>query len=228
MKKKRVLEMEMKTKERILEAACRAFAERGFRETTIAMISRAAEANIAAVNYYFGSKDKLYEAVWEYADARAKDIYGTDDPGETPREWLRHFIRNLILMIFDEGPGGWIPRLIRRDVDVEMEGELIKKLRIRFLEPRRQRLENAVGSILNRNPTSFAVRCVTSHIYAMCIFLNIKMRFREHIFGAEMPDRREAEFLIQSMQAFVEGGIEQVRSALKSGALTEETLEGRK
>ena len=53
----------MKTRDRILESACRAFAERGFRETTISDICRAAQANIAAVNYYFGSKEKLYEAV---------------------------------------------------------------------------------------------------------------------------------------------------------------------
>ena len=220
--------MEMTTKERILEAACRAFADRGFRETTIAKICREAEANIAAVNYYFGSKEKLYEAVWEYAIAQAEEIYGPDNTGEPPEEWLRRHSRNLVMMIFDEGPGGWIPRLIRRDIDVEMEGELMENIRSRFLEPHRQQLENAVGSILNRDPASFAVRCVTSHIHAMCIFLNIKMKFRKHIFGAETPDRREIEFLIQSMQEFIEGGIERVRSALKSGRLTEQTLAGNK
>jgi len=220
--------MEMKTKDRILESACRAFAERGFRETTIAAICRAAEANIAAVNYYFGSKEKLYEAVWEYADIQARDIYGIEEPGENPGEWLWEYIRNLILMIFDEGPGGLIPRLIRRDIDADMESELIKKIRVRFLKPRRQQLENAVGGILNRDPASFAVRALTSHIQAGCIFFNIKMRFREHIFGTSSPAPREVEFLIKSMQTFVEGGIEQVRSALKSGRLTEATLEGRK
>lgn len=217
----------MKTKERILEAACRAFAERGFRETTIAAICGEAEANIAAVNYHFGSKEKLYEAVWEYADARSRDIYRIEEPGEKPGEWLRHHISNLILMIFDEGPGGLVLRLIRRDIDNEMENELMKKIRRRFLEPHRKQLETVVGNILNREPASFAVRCVTSHIHAMCIFLNIKMKFRRHIFGTERPDSREIEYLIRSMQKFIEGGIEQVRSALKSGGLTEATLEGR-
>ena len=220
--------MEMTTKERILEAACRAFADRGFRETTIAKICREAEANIAAVNYYFGSKEKLYEAVWEYADASAKDIYGFEEPEDNPEEWILHHIRNIVLMIFDEGPGGLLPRLIRRDIDAAMENELINKMRVRFLEPRRQQLESAVGSILNRDPSNFAVRCVVSHIHAMCIFLNIKIKFRRHIFGAETPAGQEVEFLIRSMQTFVEGGIEQVRSTLKSGELTEITLAGNK
>ena len=214
----------MSTKERILETAGRAFAEHGFKETTIATICREAEANIAAVNYYFGSKDKLYEAVWEYADASAKDIYGFEEPEDNPEEWIRHHIRKIVLMIFDEGPGGLLPRLIRRDIDAALENEFINKMRVRFLDPRRQQLESAVGSILNRAPSNFAVRCVVSHIHAMCIFLNIKIKFRRHIFGAERPAGREVEFLIRSMQTFVEGGIEQVRSALKSGELTEINL----
>jgi TetR/AcrR family transcriptional regulator, regulator of cefoperazone and chloramphenicol sensitivity len=222
---KESFKMEMKTRDRILDAAGRAFAQRGFRETTIAEICRSADANIAAVNYHFGSKEKLYEAVWEYADLQARDIYGIEEPGDNPGEWLRQYIRNLILMIFDEGPGGLIPRLIRRDIDADLESELIKKIRVRFLKPRRQQLENAVGSILNRDPAGFAVRSLTSHIQAGCIFFNRKLRFREHIFGSSAPDPREVEFLIRSMQAFVEGGIEQVRSSLKSGRLTEATLE---
>ncbi|MEA1926612.1 MAG: TetR/AcrR family transcriptional regulator [Candidatus Auribacterota bacterium] len=220
-------EMEMTTKERILEAACRAFADHGFRETTIAAICHAAEANIASVNYYFGSKKNLYESVWEYAYIQARNIYGFGEPGANPEEWLRQYIRNLLLMIFDEGPGGLITRLIRRDIDADLESELLKKIRVRFLKPRRQQLENAVGSILNREPASFAVRSLTSHIQAGCIFFNSKLRFREHIFGSSAPDHREVEFLIRSTQAFVEGGIEQVRSSLESGRLTEATLEGK-
>lgn len=207
-----------------MEAAGRAFAEHGFKETTIATICRGAEANIAAVNYYFGSKDNLYEAVWGYADVSAKDIYGFEEPGENPEEWIRRHIRNIVLMIFDDGPGGLLPRLIRRDIDAAMENELINRMRVRFLKPRRQQMERAVGSVLDRDPSNFAVRCLVSHIHAMCIFLNIKIKFRRHIFGDAAPARREIEFLIQSMQTFVEGGIEQVRSALKSGRLPEITL----
>ena len=215
---------EMKTRDRILEAACREFAALGFRETTIAAICRSAGANIASVNYYFGSKEKLYEAVWEYADRRTREIYPAEEPDGNPEEWLRHYIRDLFLMIFDEGPGGWLPRLIRRDVDEEREGELLKKIRIRFLEPRRRRLEAAVGAILNITPDSFAVRSVTGHIQAVGLFFNRKMRFREHIFNRARPDRGEAEFIIRSMQEFVEGGIERVQSALAAGRLNEKSL----
>ncbi|NWH09686.1 MAG: TetR family transcriptional regulator [Alphaproteobacteria bacterium] len=52
---------------RILEAASRLFAERGFGETTVRDIIFRANVNIAAVNYYFGSKEALYVATIERA-----------------------------------------------------------------------------------------------------------------------------------------------------------------
>ena len=55
------------TREKILDAACQLFAEKGCRSTTVAAICEAAEANIAAVNYYFGSKESLYQEAWRHA-----------------------------------------------------------------------------------------------------------------------------------------------------------------
>jgi AcrR family transcriptional regulator len=55
------------TRERVLEAACQIFADKGFHNTTVADICEKAEANIAAVNYHFGDKESLYDAVWHHA-----------------------------------------------------------------------------------------------------------------------------------------------------------------
>ncbi|WP_415712780.1 TetR/AcrR family transcriptional regulator [Maridesulfovibrio sp.] len=51
------------TKERILEAASRVFCEKGFKATTVRDICAEAEANVAAINYHFGDKLKLYHQV---------------------------------------------------------------------------------------------------------------------------------------------------------------------
>ncbi len=52
------------TKERVLDAAERLFAAHGFHTTSLRAITAEAEANVAAVNYHFGSKDGLIEAVF--------------------------------------------------------------------------------------------------------------------------------------------------------------------
>jgi AcrR family transcriptional regulator len=52
-----------KTEQRLLEAAGEIFAEFGYRAATVRQICEKAGANIAAVNYHFGDKEKLYLAV---------------------------------------------------------------------------------------------------------------------------------------------------------------------
>jgi AcrR family transcriptional regulator len=54
---------ESSTVDRILDAAEHQFAERGF-ATSLRNITAAAEVNLAAVNYHFGSKDGLIRAVF--------------------------------------------------------------------------------------------------------------------------------------------------------------------
>ena len=51
------------TKDRILDAAEALFMEHGFEATSMRQITSEAEVNLAAVNYHFGSKEDLFEAV---------------------------------------------------------------------------------------------------------------------------------------------------------------------
>ncbi len=52
------------TVERILDAAEHLFAEKGFAETSLRLITSKAGVNLAAVNYHFGSKKSLIQAVF--------------------------------------------------------------------------------------------------------------------------------------------------------------------
>ncbi len=52
------------TIDRILNAATILFAERGFSETSLRTITSTANVNLAAVNYHFGSKKELIQAVF--------------------------------------------------------------------------------------------------------------------------------------------------------------------
>ena len=51
------------TKSRILDAAEELFMEHGFEATSLRLITTAAAVNLAAVNYHFGSKEELFQAV---------------------------------------------------------------------------------------------------------------------------------------------------------------------
>ncbi|MCG8670341.1 MAG: TetR/AcrR family transcriptional regulator [Pseudomonadales bacterium] len=63
------------TVERILDAAEALFAERGFAETSLRTITSTAGVNLAAVNYHFGSKKALIQAIFvRYLDPLADAV----------------------------------------------------------------------------------------------------------------------------------------------------------
>src|ERR1700742_1796975 len=92
--------MEEATRDRLLDAAERLFAEHGYQATTMRGLTAEAEANIAAVNYHFGCKQSLLEAVVHralapvVAERRRRSLGGRGGPGP-PAPW---------------GPGGRRPR----------------------------------------------------------------------------------------------------------------------
>ena len=53
-----------RTRERLLEAAERLFAERGFRATSVRALTSEARCNVASVNYHFGGKEGLYREMF--------------------------------------------------------------------------------------------------------------------------------------------------------------------
>lgn len=52
--------------ENILFAAEKLFAEKGFNGTSTREIAKEAQANVSMISYYFGSKEKLFEKIFEF------------------------------------------------------------------------------------------------------------------------------------------------------------------
>jgi len=57
--------MSLDKKEHIMEVAVTLFSEKGYEGTSIRDLAHAADVNIAMINYYFGSKEKLFVALLE-------------------------------------------------------------------------------------------------------------------------------------------------------------------
>ena len=93
------------TKERLLTAASDVFVEKGFRDATVAEICNRAGANISAVNYYFGSKEILYQESWRHSFSQAIASHPQDggvSEDAPAAERLRGQVKALIERITDE------------------------------------------------------------------------------------------------------------------------------
>ena len=82
------------SRERILYAALRLFAEHGFAKTSTREIAKAAGVNIAAISYYFGDKAGLYSATFNEpmggSSADLVQLFGA--PGLDTAEALRLYM----------------------------------------------------------------------------------------------------------------------------------------
>lgn len=107
------------TKERILAAAEALFAQRGFEAASLRQLTASAGVNLAAVNYHFGSKDKLVEEVFrrrlDQLNARRlaalKRVEGL--PETTLEDVLSAFIRPGLDLSHDGG-GSLFMRVLAR------------------------------------------------------------------------------------------------------------------
>ncbi len=80
------------SKTRILEAAKQCFATYGYNGTSVRKICEIADANLALVSYYFGSKEKLYYTVIKYLYLDTNQKLNQSELIEQPKEALRSFI----------------------------------------------------------------------------------------------------------------------------------------
>lgn len=97
---------DMGTRQRILEVARQVFAERGVKEGTVREICGRAGANVAAVNYHFGGKEKLFVAVLADHLRAAQQRYPEDmglDPGAGAQDRLLAYIRSLLHKFLGDG-----------------------------------------------------------------------------------------------------------------------------
>jgi len=94
------------TKVRLLAAAREHFARRGFKEATVREICAQAGANVAAVNYHFGGKDKLFMAVLMDFLEKAQVKYPVHmglGPEASPQDRLKAYITSLLYRLMGDG-----------------------------------------------------------------------------------------------------------------------------
>lgn len=135
------------TRQRLLNAGVRLFAEHGFKGVSVRDLSNEAGTNIAAINYHFGGKQGLYQAVFEatldtdeprFRDALATirtlaQSAGADSPQLVAA--VRLYVRNLLGPLTAEERTRWFAVLAIREMAFPSDAfELIYRRRAEPLQ----------------------------------------------------------------------------------------------
>jgi AcrR family transcriptional regulator len=157
-----------RTRGKLLAAASEIFAEKGFRDATIAEICLRAGTNIAAVNYHFGSKEALYSEAWRHAFAQSVQAHPPDGgvaADAPPEERLRGQVASLLCRIVD--PDNREFRFMQREFS-NPTGLLEEVLR-EEIRPLQQRTEKLVRELLGPQAAEQEVRFCEMGIISQCI-----------------------------------------------------------
>jgi len=102
---------------RILDAAGPIFAEKGFQAATVREICRQANVNVAAVNYHFGDKERLYVEAVKLAHLPSGDSQEPAEwpPGTPPEVKLREHIEAMLRRMLSERTP-WQRQLMNREI----------------------------------------------------------------------------------------------------------------
>jgi len=155
---------DLETRSRLLNAAARLFAERGVARVTVRDICTKAKANVAAVNYHFGGKDGLYQAVMRMA---METMQGTTEAAraagqnQPPEERLRAYVSVFADRLLGAHHDTWIHQLMMREMADPTPA--LTMVAEEVLKPRMEYLCCTIGELMGCAPNDRrVVRCALS------------------------------------------------------------------
>jgi AcrR family transcriptional regulator len=158
------------TRANIIEAAGQLFAERGYADATSKAICERARTNIAAVNYYFGSRDGLYLALLREVHKRVMSMRFLQEIADSPlpaEDKLGVFLEGLVTAIVDAS--SWHTRLWARELLAP--SPLLSQVMREEALPKFQVLSGIVGEITGLKPGTPALSCCVLSVLAPCLVL---------------------------------------------------------
>jgi AcrR family transcriptional regulator len=216
---------EQDTRARLLDAATKLFAERGFSKVPVRDICAAAGANVAAINYHFGGKNGIYESIVQTAIER---MQGTTDTivaagrGKSPEQQLSAYI-SIFLQRVVQMRDSWIHQLLTRELaDPTPALDMVLS---QVLRPRMQYVADVIARLLGCPVEDPRVRNCVMSVQWQCLAA-IDTRLPANLAPPMTPDTVEevadhiARFSLGGIRAMAEGPAEAGRYEVRLKADT--------
>ena len=207
------------TPARLLEAAGEIFAEKGFDRTTGKEICARAGANVAAINYHFGSIEGLYAAVLEEAQRRVitfDAIRTVTSVKEGAKEKLRALFDLAAERLTAPQAHAWVLRVLAREIANPTQAFLV--LREKEFLPRAHLVRALVAEMLALPADHPAVaRAAITVVAPFAMLLIADRRTLAQAFPAFtlVPENRQA--LAQHFFDYAMGGLAAVKRRWERG-----------
>jgi AcrR family transcriptional regulator len=197
------------TRDRLLRAAQRLFAERAYAGASVRLITAQARANLGAITYHFGSKERLHHAVLTgLFSPLAERIEAEAEAGGAPLAALERIVI-AYFEYFQEHPD--LPRLMLQEMSQQgpFPPELARLQR---------RVREAVVQLISGGQADGTIRpgapmLMALSVVAQPVFVAVARRAVTHVVGLDPADpavmaqtaRHAALFVRQGLAAIPDG-----------------------
>ena len=157
------------TKLRLLNAAGEVFSEKGYQRGTIREICTQAGANVASVNYHFGGKKGLYNALLEFCHQEGLRRHPPDEGlkvSSHPEESLAAFIRSFLRRTLGEGRPHWLTRLMA--TEMANPTPALNNMVRSSIRPNIERLMAIVGALMGQDASIQDIRHCALSVVGQC------------------------------------------------------------
>ena len=207
------------TRRRLLEAAKKVFAEKGFWEASNADICKRAKTNTAAVSYHFGGKENLYVEAWKYAFERSIETHPADGGvpvGAPASERLRGRLVAFIHRILD--PDNDEVEIMHKEM-ANPTGLLTEAIRP-TLEPMHEEIKKLIRELLGDEVSDLQTDLCEMSIISQCFgpILRLRRDQKEPNTGVMRPFFKDisVETFADHIMQFSLAGIRKIRQAAAS------------
>lgn len=185
------------TKVRLLETAGMVFAEKGFRAATVREICQRAGVNLAAVNYHFGDKERLYiESVKRAHFCRGQQLPMPSWPDGTLAETrLRDVIRGLLERMLNAPDTAWHGQLMMRELQQPTAAcaELVRD----YMRPQFELMRSILKELLPEETVDEKLRLITFGIVGQCLHFRLGRKVIGMLAPPEELRRYQADYLAE-------------------------------
>jgi TetR/AcrR family transcriptional regulator, regulator of cefoperazone and chloramphenicol sensitivity len=191
------------TKEKLLAAASRVFAEKGFDKATVRDICQAAGvSNLAAVNYYFGDKERLYvEAVKRAHRTRIAEVpLPVWGPDTKPEDKFRGLVLTMANRIIAESSQPWHEQLMMREFmqPTAAVAELVQE----FFRPHFNILLSVIGELVPQDTPEEERHRLAFSVIGQCLHYRVARPIVKLLVGPEEAATLTPEHLAQHVAEF--------------------------
>ncbi len=204
------------TKSKLLATAAKMFARRGMDGVSTRELAKAANVNLCAINYYFGSKQNLYEAVIDSLIQTITDslliVINHQSEQNNPLNGIKNIIGNFFDFLYSDSVSDSQAMLMINEII--SPSKAYEQIYAKILEPVHKQISQMVASYLDTDEKDTKVPILTHTLFGQAVIFRIHKEALLRQMNLKIYDKQ----LLQNIRKHIEENCEAILEAARRNA----------